>query len=210
MVITTTTKTINYSITKGQAVNSVTATVTSTPGCNSTYLTRLPGILKLIELLLALAAVILLATLREQSREVIRSADYYQYSYVSHPWLTYLHEHFLVGEAAFIAAQTVALFVLLILLISYLSSTTSAMIVPKTTNLEKTANIVLAVVLLIAGVQEVVLAVLWRYDEAERTIMEVGPFGVRVAAGALSLLNGLLFVVSAVLSAKELAGPKTL
>ena len=207
-MVVTTTKTINYSITKGNAVNSVNATITSTPGCNCNYLSKPPGLLKLLEFILALIALGLVGATRQEHRPYITSADQYYHSDLNRPWLSYLREQHLVGEITFITAQSVAIFVLLIVLLSYLTSTTSAMIVPKTTNLEKVANTVLALVLIVAGVVEVVMPIVWRYDEWQRPIMDF--FGVRLAAGVISLVNGLLFIVSAVLAAKELAGPKTL
>ena len=49
-MVTTTTKTLNYSIIRGNHTNSVNATITSTPGVNINYFAKFPGILKLIEL----------------------------------------------------------------------------------------------------------------------------------------------------------------
>jgi hypothetical protein len=49
-MVTTTTKTLNYSIIRGNHTNSVNATITSTPGFNINYFGKIPGILKVVEL----------------------------------------------------------------------------------------------------------------------------------------------------------------
>jgi len=202
--VTTTTKTLNYSITKGNATNSVNATITSTPGFNSNYLGKIPGILKIIELILAAVALGLVASLRQEHRPYITN----QPSYDQNQQLSYIREQFLVGEVFFLCAHTAVIAIMCIVLISYLFHTTSAMIIPKATTMENVTNIVLALLLFAAGILEIVQTVNWKLDEVKRPIMDNE--GIRFAAGAIALLNGLLFIGSFVLSRKELAGPKTL
>jgi uncharacterized membrane protein YczE len=203
-MVTTTTKTLNYSITKGNATNSVNATITSTPGFNSNYLGKIPGILKVVELILAAVAIGLVASLRQEYQPEIIPRNPDRNGPV---WLSYAREQFLVGEVYFLCAHTAVLTVLVIVLISYLLHTTSAMIIPKATTLENNANLILALMLLAAGILEIVQTVTWKY-QYDRVIMDNE--GYRLAAGAIALLNGLLFIGSYVLSRKELAGPKTL
>jgi len=203
-MVTTTTKTLNYSITKGNATNSVNATITSTPGFNSNYLGKIPGILKIIELILAAVALGLVASLRQEHRPFITN----QSNYDQNQPLSYIREQFLVGEVFFLCAHTAVIAIMCIVLISYLFHTTSAMIIPKATTMENVTNIVLALLLFAAGILEIVQTVNWKLDEVKRPIMDNE--GIRFAAGAIALLNGLLFIGSFVLSRKELAGPKTL
>jgi len=203
-MVTTTTKTLNYSITKGNATNSVNATITSTPGFNSNYLGKIPGILKIIELILAAVALGLVASLLQEHRPYITN----QPSYDQNQQLSYIREQFLVGEVFFLCAHTAVIAIMCIVLISYLFHTTSAMIIPKATTMENVTNIVLALLLFAAGILEIVQTVNWKLDEVKRPIMDNE--GIRFAAGAIALLNGLLFIGSFVLSRKELAGPKTL
>ncbi|OQV19798.1 hypothetical protein BV898_06070 [Hypsibius exemplaris] len=207
-MVTTTTKTLNYSITKGNATNSVNATITSTPGFNSNYLGKIPGILKLVELVLAAVAIGLVASLRTEHRPLIVDQSGNVNPNPGQQWFSYVREQFLVGEVYFLCAHTAVLVFLVIILDSYLFHTTSAMIIPKATTLENVANIILALLLLAAGILEIVQTVQWKYDNINRIIMDNE--ALRIAAGAIALLNGLLFIGSFVLSRKELAGPKTL
>jgi hypothetical protein len=198
-MVTTTTKTLNYSITKGASTNSVNATITSTPGFNSNYLGKIPGILKLLELVLAAVALGLVASRRQE----------YQPGTVDN-YPSYKREMFLVGEVYFLCAHSAVITVLVIVLVAYLFHTTSAMIIPKATTLENVMNILLAELLIAAGIVEIVMTELWKVDPQNRLLISQNDEGVRVAAGAVALLNGILFIVSFVLSRKELAGPKSL
>jgi len=244
-MVTTTTKTLNYSITKGNNTNSVNATITSTPGFNTNYLGKIPGILKLLELALAITSLVLIACLRApmRPRVDVLVADYKvnptsstttpqppatttplvpvefptRYTVdrdVDQLWANYPSfqlEVFLEGEVFFLCAHSVVISVLAIILISYLFHTTSAMIIPKATTLENVANALLALLLLAAGIVEIVLVVYWKnrlYYERNLSTMDNQP--MRLAAAILALLNFLLFIGSFILSRKELAGPKTL
>jgi len=227
-MVTTTTKTLNYSITKGtSSTNSVNATITSTPGFNSNYLGKIPGILKLLEFILAAVALGLIASRRFEARpEDDSNAPRYNHEYMNSLGLTidpqpgdaigkkyysYLREMFLVGEVYFLCAHSAVLTVLAIVLIAYLFHTTSAMIVPKATTVENVMNLLLALMLIAAGIVEIVMTEKHKYDldNPKRPVMYGSEEGVRVAAGAIALLNGILFLVSFFLSKKELDGPKT-
>jgi len=217
-MVTTTTKTLNYSITKGNQTNSVNATITSTPGFNSNYLGKVPGILKIVELILAAIALGLVASLRGEQRLKVQGADrdsqgnsIFSYDYPT--------EKYLIGEIYFLVAHGAVLTLLAIVLISYLFHTTSAMIIPKATTLENVANIVLALLLLAAGITLITVTEMWKYDpdypNSYRPLQappaqSYNQEPIRLAAGAIAILNGLLFIASFVLSRKELAGPKTL
>lgn len=207
-MVTTTTKTLNYSITKGNATNSVNATITSTPGFNSNYLGKIPGILKIVELLLAAVALGLVASLRKEHEPEIIPVDPRD-TRIPAGTRSYAHEQFLVGEVYFLCAHTAVIVLLVIVLVSYLFHTTSAMIIPKATTLENVANVVLALLLIAAGILEIVETVIWKNNRAG-TFVVMDNEGYRFAAAAIALLNGLLFLGSFVLSRKELAGPKTL
>ncbi|XP_055327286.1 uncharacterized protein LOC129580676 [Paramacrobiotus metropolitanus] len=221
-MVTTTTKTLNYSITKGSSTNSVNATITSTPGFNSNYLGKIPGILKLLEFILAAVAMGLVASRRQEMR-ITETADAPRYNaeYMNNRpelWrndvvtLSYLRELFLVGEVYFLCAHSAVLTVLAIVLIAYLFHTTSAMIVPKATTVENVMNMLLALMLIAAGIVEIVMTEKWKWDgdNNNRPLMYANEEAVRVAAGAIALLNGILFLVSFFMSKKELEGPKTL
>jgi len=255
-MVTTTTKTLNYSITKGNNTNSVNATITSTPGFNTNYLGKIPGILKLLELALAITSLVLIACLRDPMRPRVRMlfADYkvnptsptttpqppattpqppatttplvpvefHSTTYIvdkdtDQLWAQYPSfqlEVFLEGEVFFLCAHSVVISVLAIILISYLFHTTSAMIIPKATTLENVANALLALLLLAAGIVEIVLVVYWKnrlyYEHEHMNLATMDNQPMRLAAAILALLNFLLFIGSFILSRKELAGPKTL
>jgi hypothetical protein len=246
-MVTTTTKTLNYSITKGSSTNSVNATITSTPGFNSNYLGKVPGILKILELILACVALGLIAAQREEDRALetvfqgpVYNADgsriewpqFYQNTnnvyprpstvnnanvnreYVAPPH-SYNRERFLVGEVYFLCAHSAVITMLVVILIAYLFHTTSAMIVPKATTVENVMNLILGLLLLAAGITEIVMTELWKNDSDiqspyYRPVMTNTARGTRLAAGAIAIINGIMFIVSFVMSRKELAGPKTL
>jgi len=209
-MVTTTTKSLNYSITKGSNTNSVNATIVSTPGFNANYLGKVPGILKVLELLLAITALVLIAIERWQAPVAVPP---FPSTAVDGKIPLTVSETFLVGEVYFLCAHSVVLAHLFILLVAYLFHTTSAMIVPKATTVENVGNVVLALLLLAAGIVEIVMVVKWR-DHARSVPslpqMDLPDQPIRFAAAALALLNGLLFVGSFVVSNKELNGPKTL
>jgi len=224
-MVTTTTKTLNYSITKGSSTNSVNATITSTPGFNSNYLGKLPGILKILELILAAVALGLVASMREESQPVeiappagTVESDKWRAECINSQTHTvmcnsYWREIFMIGEVYFLCAHSAVITLLMIFLITYLFHTTSAMIVPKATNLENVAHLIAALLLLAAGITEIAITEYWKVDRdrnPNRPLMNTRTEAMRVAAGALAILNAILFIVSFVMSKKELQGPKTL
>jgi len=224
-MVTTTTKTLNYSITKGSSTNSVNATITSTPGFNSNYLGKVPGILKILELILAAVALGLVAAMRDQQQPAEVSPkpnDPLYNEWRLRCWdnvkgevtcFSYMREIFMIGEVYFLCAHSAVITLLMIFLITYLFHTTSAMIVPKATNLENVAHLIAALLLIAAGITEIAITEYWKVDRdrnPDRPLMTTRDEAMRVAAGALALLNGILFIVSFVMSKKELQGPKTL
>jgi len=233
-MLTTTTKTLNYSITKGNNTNSVNATITSTPGCNTNYIGKLPGILKILELVLAIVALGLIASCREPNRLSVTgtavagvlvdsqgvpipvtgtglgTAAGTPVPVVVLP-KSYWREMFLEGEVYFLCAHTAVITFLIIILGAYLFHTTSAMIIPKATTLENVANLVLALLLLAAGITEIVQTILAKHmlwEEGKGVVVDRD--ALRFAAGAIAILNALVFIGSFFISRKELAGPKTL
>jgi len=211
MTVTTTTKTLNYSINKGNdpnLVNSVNATITSTPGFNRNYLGKLPGILKILELIFAVISLGLVASQRQEHRPIISDPTNTTNPLPNVPWFSYLREQFLVGEVFFLCAHSAVITLLVVVLISYLFHTVSAMITPKVTTLENVFNIILPMLLFTAGILEIIQTVDWEKDDHGRRIMDGE--GIRIAAGVMALLNGLMFLASFLLSRKELAGPKNL
>jgi len=210
-MVTTTTKNLNYSITNGQRQNSVNATITSTDGFNGGYLGKFPGILKLLELIIAAISLGLIASLRSESRLLVTEVNQPlgNMNYTSYP-----REMFLIGEVYFLCAHSAVLTMLSVMLMAYLFHTVSSMVVPKASALENFMNIVLFMLLLVAGVVELVEAVKWRYGTygypVERTVylQHNDEFATRIAAGALAIINSILFLVSYAMSRKELAGPE--
>jgi len=209
-MVTTTTKNLNYSITKGQHQNSVNATITSTSGFNGGYLGKLPGILKIFELILAAVSLGLIASLRQEQRlKVVFTNGTELIPPIPDNYESYPREMFLVGEVYFLCAHSAVLTCLVIFLMSYLFHTVSSMVVPKTSTVENWMNILLAVMLFVAGVVVLVLTVQWQYDQQRVHLLQPqDQFNTRIAAGAIAILNGLLFLVSFFVSHKELRGPE--
>ncbi|XP_055333399.1 uncharacterized protein LOC129584853 isoform X2 [Paramacrobiotus metropolitanus] len=200
-MVTTTTKTLNYSIIRGNHTNSVNATITSTPGFNVNYFGKIPGILKLVELMMVIVALALVASLREdrQLTSGLNGTDY----------LSYPREMFLSGEVYFLCAQTLALGVLTMVLLTYAFHTVSSMIIPKATALENTFNMTLAILLLIAGIVEIVQTEQWKISQTRQIFLFTDQqYGKHLAAGIISLVTGVCFLASFALSQRELQGPK--
>lgn len=114
------------------------------------------------------------------------------------------------SEPFFLCALTAIFAMLVILLVTYLFDTVSSMIIPKISIVEVVANFVMAFLSLSAGAAEIAFTELtergneyYRFPWMERTDNIL-----RFAAGALALLNSVLFFVSFVLARRELAGPK--
>jgi len=213
-MVTTTTKQLNYSNNTGTKQNEVNATLTSTPGFNGGYFGKVPGMLKLFQLILTVVALALAASQREESRP--RDQDFNATAYHGQEvWgpLSYLRERFLVGEVYFLCAHTAALVILCIFLISYLFHTISSMLVPKGTTLEMVMNMVMFLVLMAAGIVEIVMTEMWKREMTSdvpreyRYIMPGDVEAMRLAAGILAIINSLVFLASYFVAKKELDGP---
>jgi len=196
-MVTTTTKTLNYSIIRGNHTNSVNATITSTPGFNINYFGKIPGILKIVELVILIVTIGLAAS-RRRANYARRPID------TGNPgWLM---EYFLTGEVFFLCVQTVGLVWVTAVLVTYAIHIVSSVIVPKTTIHECVFNFMMVLIFWTAGIVE--LAETVSNGWGTRMNMEQGDWGCRIAAGALSLFNGTFFLVSFALAVKELQGPK--
>lgn len=196
-MVTTTTKTLNYSIIRGNHTNSVNATITSTPGVNINYFAKFPGILKLIELVLMIVAT---------------GLDASRHSYaigldlpVKETWRI---EYFLVGEVFFLCIHSAGLVWVFATLIAYFSHIVSAVIVPKTTIYEIVFNFIFMLEFWTAGIVLLSATVPNAYPYGSRPGMSQPDWGCRVAAGSLSLFTGTFFLISFCLAIKELQGPK--
>jgi len=198
-MVTTTTKTLNYSIIRGNHTNSVNATITSTPGFNINYFGKIPGILKIVELVILIVTIGLAASRRRQdyARDPIKTGN--------PGWFM---EYFLTGEVFFLCVQTVGLVWVTCVLLTYAVHIVSSVIVPKTTIHECVFNFMMILIFWTAGIVELAETVPNGWGYGARPDMAQGDWGCRIAAGALSLFNGTFFLVSFALAVKELQGPK--
>ncbi|GAV04682.1 hypothetical protein RvY_14932-3 [Ramazzottius varieornatus] len=205
-MVTTTTKTLNYSIIRGNHTNSVNATITSTPGFNINYFGKIPGILKVLELILTVIGIGLVGSMRDERQlQVVTSPAG---APAAGSYYSYRREMFMSGEVYYLCVHSIALAMLLVILMAYAFHTVSSMLTPKGTQVENIMNMVLAILLLIAGIVEIVQTENFKRDDANRDLMTSNEYGVRIAAGVIALINGILFIISFVLSKKELDGPK--
>jgi len=221
MVSTVTTKTLNYAINDGSSTNAVEGTITSTPGFNGRYLGKLPGMLKLFQVILTAVALALVASQMVKGRPYEdETAPRYNETYMreqTDPYdpnnrsLSYLRETFLVGEVYFLCAHSAALTMLAVLLIAYLFHAVSSLVVPKLSTVETVMHLVLACMLIAAGIVEIVMTEKWKYDPGNTTrpTMYSGEYAARLAAGVIALLNGLLFLVGFTMAKTELDGSST-
>ncbi|XP_055354416.1 uncharacterized protein LOC129600046 [Paramacrobiotus metropolitanus] len=230
-VYTTTTKTLNYSQGDPGFMNAVDATITSTPGQNFSYLGKPNGLIKLIQVILTIIALALVASQREEYRplEDIAAPRYQIFGKNNDTTVpplipntiapdfpnttvtrTYQEELFMVGEVYFLCAHTAVLVVLVTFLISYLFHVISSVVVPKTSVLEVTSSFVLALLLIVAGIVEIVMTVKWRSEyipepfDATRYLMFHSAEAMRLVAGSLALFNGILAFFAFVRARKEL------
>ncbi|XP_055333479.1 uncharacterized protein LOC129584853 isoform X3 [Paramacrobiotus metropolitanus] len=190
-MVTTTTKTLNYSIIRGNHTNSVNATITSTPGFNVNYFGKIPGILKLVELIITVVALGLVASRR---REGAATA-------VGWPI-----EFYMVGEVFFLCVCTASLVYLFGQLTTFCWSVTSSVLIPKTTYLEVILNLFFVLMWITAGIELLCLTARegWNYPMA----MLYSDWGCRIAAGSLGLFLAVFFIASLALAIKEFAGPR--
>jgi len=196
-MVTTTTKTLNYSIIRGNHTNSVNATITSTPGFNINYFGKIPGILKVIELVITVVALGLAASRRREAAGLtVPAVDNWRV------------EYFLTGEVFFLCVMSAGLMWLFTILVTYAIHIVSSVITPKTTIHEVVFNFLFMLMFWTAGIVELAETVPNSYSVNFNRPMEQGDWGCRVAAGALSLIIGTFFLISFALAVKELQGPK--
>lgn len=200
-MVTTTTKTLNYSIIRGNHTNSVNATITSTPGFNVNYFGKIPGILKLVELVVTVVALGLAASRRREAN-------------LDQPSDRWRIEYFLTGEVFFLCVMSAGLMWLVAILLTYALHIVSSVITPKTTIHEVVFNFLFMLMFWTAGIVELAETVP-EYNRSGmlapdyyRSTMAASDWGCRVAAGALSLFIGTFFLISFALAVKELQGPK--
>ncbi|OQV22647.1 hypothetical protein BV898_03472 [Hypsibius exemplaris] len=196
-MVTTTTKTLNYSIIRGNHTNSVNATITSTPGFNVNYFGKIPGILKVVELVVTVVALGLAASRRREAPGMTIPA--------SDNWRI---EYFLTGEVFFLCVMSAGLLWLFSILLTYAMHIVSSVITPKTTIHEVVFNFLFMLMFWTAGIVELAETVPNSYPYNNRPGMESSDWGCRVAAGALALFIGTFFLISFALAVKELQGPK--
>ncbi|XP_055336270.1 uncharacterized protein LOC129586835 [Paramacrobiotus metropolitanus] len=219
--VTTTTKVLDYVIEKGSNRNIVHATVTSTPGFNLYYVKQIPAILKFLQLILAVVCAILVGY-QNETRYRHQITVFNQQL----PGYQFAQQVSLAGEVYFMCAHTAVIVTVLIFLITYLMSMTSQMVIAKASKLDMVMNVVLAVLLIVAGIVQLVMTVRWgsktdevifppsRPGELPRTVTITGPlmytgeWWMRLIAGLLAFVNGMLFLVSFALARKELSGRK--
>lgn len=196
-MVTTTTKTLNYSIVRGNHTNSVNATITSTPGFNVNYFGKIPGILKVVELVVTVVALGLAASRRREAPGMqIPAADNWRI------------EYFLTGEVFFLCVMSAGLLWLFSILLTYAMHIVSSVITPKTTIHEVVFNFLFMLMFWTAGIVELAETVPNAYPFGDRPGMTQADWGCRIAAGALALFIGTFFLISFALAVKELQGPK--
>jgi len=206
---TTTTKNLSYQAEGGEKSNSVNGTFVSTTGFNGRYLGKLPGFLKLFGLILGIISLALVASLREDTRLQVFHRDPLTGFIVPNESMTHPKELFLSGEVYFLCAHTALLTILTIFLVTYLFHTLSSMVVLKVSSLETVTWMVLAFMILTAGILEIVMTEIWKYDpdNTSRRLMTYKQEAIRDAAGALAIINGIVLFVMYVTAKKEFDGP---
>ncbi|GAV04683.1 hypothetical protein RvY_14932-1 [Ramazzottius varieornatus] len=141
-MVTTTTKTLNYSIIRGNHTNSVNATITSTPGFNINYFGKIPGILKVLELIVTVVALGLAASRRREGTTTVVG------------WPV---EYFLAGEVFFLCICAAALTYLFGQLTTFAWSVVSSVLIPKTTYFEIVINFLLFLAWATAGIVQLAM-----------------------------------------------------
>jgi len=193
-MVTTTTKKLTYSIIRGNHTNAVDATITSTPGFNVNYFAKIPGILKIIELVVIVVALGLSASRRREAPNTELP--------VTDNWRI---EYFLTGEVFFLCVMSAGLLWVFCILLTYAMHIVSSVITPKTTIHEIVFNFLFMMMFFTAGIVELAETCTNAYIRPQ---METADWGCRIAAGALALFIGLFFLFSFALAVKELQGPK--
>lgn len=185
-MVTVTTKTINYTITRGNRTNSVNATITSTPGLNMNALKKPSGLVKILELVVMIAALVLLCVAIASGQTTNSKYDL-----------------ILKAEVFLFSILIMGITTLLIHFIVYLVSTTSWILITRTTNMEVVYSAVMAILLLASGITEIVLSAI-EMDNNETASAD--SMDLRVAAGVLGAFAGILYLISIVLAKMDLRG----
>jgi len=196
-MVTTTTKTLNYSIIRGNHTNSVNATITSTPGFNVNYFGKIPGILKVLELITTVVALGLAASRRREGTTNV---------------IGWPVEYFLAGEVFFLCICAAGLTYLFGQLTTFAWSVVSSVLIPKTTYFEMVMNFLLFLAWTTAGIVELAMTSRegWngRQEQPASPNMLYQDWGCRIAAGSLALFLGVFHLISFILAIKEFMGPR--
>jgi len=205
-MVTTTTKTLNYSIIRGNHTNSVNATITSTPGFNINYFGKIPGILKVIELIVTVVALGLAASRRREGTTNL---------------LSWPIEYFLAGEVFFLCICAAGLTYLFGQLTTFAWSVVSSVLIPKTTYFEMVINLLLGLAWITAGIVELAMTSREGWNGTNGRVvtdsngallqapnMLYQDWGCRIAAGSLALFLGVFHLASFGLAVKEFMGPR--
>jgi hypothetical protein len=205
MGVQSTSKTLNRAI----GSNNVNGTFLSSPGFNGRYLGELPGILKLLSLILGIISLALVASQREDMRLQIFNKDPFSGSIVPNNSMTHPKELFLSGEVYFLCAHTALLTILVIFLVTYLFHALSTLTVPAVSIFEMVCWMVFALMIMAAGIVEIVQTETWKWDPdvTSRPLMNYEQEAIRDAAGALAVINGIVLFVMYVIAKKEYNGP---
>lgn len=127
---------------------------------------------------MVVVALALVASLRDE-RRLVSNLTLNGSTYESFP-----REIWLSGETYFLCVHTLALGVLMIILLSYAFHTVSSMIVPKASTVENWMNMILGILLLIAGIVELVQTENWKVHPTNgKPLMTDSEYGTRLAAG---------------------------
>jgi len=220
-MVTTTTKKLTYSIIRGNHTNAVDATITSTPGFNVNYFAKIPGILKIIELIVTVVALGLAASRR---REGFTNAFGWHI------------EYFLAGEVFFICICAAGLTYLFGQLTTFAWSVVSSVLIPKTTYFEMVINLLLFLAWLTAGIVELAMTSREGWNGRPQVVIAVDAFnnpiisgnppttttttilnppnmlysdwGCRIAAGSLGLFLAVFHLISFVVAVQEFVGKR--
>jgi len=207
-MVTTTTKTLNYSIIRGNHTNSVNATITSTPGFNVNYFGKIPGILKVLELITTVVALGLAASRRREGTTNV---------------IGWPVEYFLAGEVFFLCICAAGLTYLFGQLTTFAWSVVSSVLIPKTTYFEMVMNFLLFLAWTTAGIVELAMTSREGWNSRQEragvtpdqgTVVYTSPnmlyqdWGCRIAAGSLALFLGVFHLISFILAIKEFMGPR--
>lgn len=120
------------------------------------------------------------------------------------PAYSFKREILMQAESYFLSANFAILTTLIVFLLSFLSDNLSFMLISKTSTMNKIMNVALALLALTAGVMEIAQEERWKVDEStgKRTMSDLDE-STRVAAGYITVLNGVLFLVGYALARRD-------